>query len=326
MPEYVFRPHALMRSPHVQTLGVNFYMQTSGIGYERVRLTTTDDDFIDLDIPDVGAGLPEDAPMLLVVHGLEGDARRGYMCATYREMARVGIRTVGMNLRGCSGETNRHAYSYHLGSTQDIPVVLAWLRIRYPQVPLALMGFSLGGNITIKFTGEQGRALVGSLAAAIAVSPPFDSTRPARLNTFPSTLYRSYLLKNLRAKARTKATAITLAGGNAEQGMTAQTLGAYDDAITAPLNGFANADDYYRRASCGQFIAAIRIPTLIIRAKDDPFFYDDIPYDAVASNAHITGVFTAHGGHCGFIEGWRRATHVDWAQQTAADWLKTVLE
>lgn len=319
-----FKPHPLLRNPHIQTIGVNVLLSMQGITYERVRLTTPDDDFFDLDVPSTNDGLSDDALTVLVVHGLEGSARRGYMCATYREMAQAGIRAIGMNLRSCSGELNRHPYSYHLGSTQDLPLALDWLRQRYPAAGLALMGFSLGGNITLKFTGEQGRALVGSLRAAIAISPPFDATRSARLNVFPNTIYRRYLLQGLTAKASANAAAINRAGVDASAGIRARTLRDYDNAIIAPLNGFTDADDYYRRASCGQFLSGIAIPTLIIRSKDDPFFYDDIPYASVAANAQITGIFTPYGGHCGFLEGWRQI--VPWAQRTAAQWLGNELK
>lgn len=317
-----FSPHPLMSSPHLQTIGVNLFLSREGIAYTRHRVETPDGDFFDLDAVEVqGVTLPPDAPALLVVHGLEGDARRGYMCATYRAMAAVGIRCVGMNLRSCSGEINRFGRSYHLGATDDVALALDWLRQHTPG-PYALMGFSLGGNLTVKFVGERGDTLAGMLAAAVAVSPPFDATRTARLNAFPNTIYRRYLLAGLKAKAQAKAALIAAEGGSMAQALAARTLKEYDSAVTAPLHGFRDADDYYAQASCGPFVPGIRIPALLIRSVDDPFFYDDIPYEAVAANPSITGLFTRRGGHCGFLEGWRPGAHHAWAQATAALWLR----
>lgn len=323
-PLNAFRPHPLFRNPHLQTIAFSGGFDKRGIRFDRHRLETADGDFLDVDVPTV-EGLPvaTDAPTVLVVHGLGGEARGGYMHDTYREMARVGLRTVGLNLRGCSGEPNRLARSYHLGATDDLPVVLRWIQTRYPGF-VGLMGFSLGANLTLKLAGELGEAMRGLAQAAVAISPPFALGGRMRLNDFPNQIYRTYLLRGLRDIAARKATLIDAAGGDSQRAIHARTLEAYDRACTAPINGFSDEQDYYRKTSCGQFLHGIAIPTLVIRSTDDPFFYDDVPHEALAANPSITALITAHGGHCGFLEGLPPRLR-SWAHPTAAAWMKTQL-
>jgi uncharacterized protein len=320
-----FRPHPLLQNPHLQTLAVNLFAKTNDIAFSRVRLETPDDDFLDIDIPQVfDYPVSDDAPIVLVIHGLESNARRGYVCAAYRELAKVGIRSVGMNLRGCSGEYNRKASSYHLGATADVALVHEWLDSTYPNVPKAIMGFSLGANLTLKYCGENGDSLKGRLVGAIAISPPFDLRGRGRMEDFPGTIYARYLLSSLKKRVYAKAQEMDVQGANSEMALGATTLRVFDRAITAPLHGFKDEDEYYAKCGCGQFLAGIRIPALIIRAVDDPFFRNDIPYEAVAKNPHIKGLFPVHGGHCGFIEGILPATHIDWAQKTGAEWVNNL--
>jgi uncharacterized protein len=327
MSTILFQPPPLLRNPHLQTIGVKLVHDTADVTYTRTRLETPDGDFFDMDVPHF-ADLPllqDNAPILLGIHGLEGDARREYMCATYREMWRVGIRPIGFNFRGCSGELNRFAHSYHLGATHDIPIALAWIRQQYPNVPIAMMGFSLGGNVSLKFAGENAEKLQGQISAIIAVSPPFDLRGKSKLAVFPSTIYAHYLLQALQAKAKAKAHLINQAGGNAELGMTAKRLRDYDEHVIAPINGFNGADDYYEKTSCWQFLAQIAIPTLIIRSQDDPFFFDDVPRSIIQANPNIRLLLTEYGGHCGFIQNLNPKSQRVWAQSTAAQWLKPII-
>lgn len=312
-----FQPHPLLSNCHLQTIGVNLWHDLTGITFARHRLGTEDGDFLDLDVPTVkGLPIPAAAPTVLVIHGLGGDARGSLILAAYREMARVGIRTVGLNLRGCSGEPNRLARSYHLGATEDLPLVLNWVQQQFPGL-VGLMGYSLGANLTLKLTGEMGAAMSGLIQTAIAVSPPFVLGN-LPFDRFPNQIYRRYLLASLRKQAAPKAALINAAGGDAQATLQARTFEAYDNAYTAPVNGFANADDYYQKVASGQFVAGIRIPTLVIRAVDDPFFNHDIPDETLAANPAITALISAHGGHCGFFEGLGRRP---WAQMTAAAWM-----
>jgi hypothetical protein len=310
----------------LQTIAVNYFHDKTGVNFERHRLELPDGDFVDIDLPQVEAHpVPTNAPTLLVVHGLGGEARGGYMVATYREMAKSGIRTVGLNLRGCSGEPNRKAQSYHLGATSDLTPVWEWVMANFP-APYAQMGFSLGGNLSIKYAGEQSANLVGKLSAIIAVSPPFEFKGKLKFNDFPNQIYRRYLLEGLKEDIAPKLDLLKAAGINTDLAMQAKTIEEYDRYFTAPLYGFADERDYYYKVMSGQFVSGIAIPALIIRSVDDPFFYDDVPRQALAANPNVTALITAHGGHCGFIEGLTPRNHVNWAHEMAVEWLGEVFK
>lgn len=298
-----FSATPLLRNPHLQTLAGALLRRKSGIHYERIRIDTRDGDFLDLDFAHVpGTKLRDDAPLLLGLHGLEGSARQGYMVALYRAAAQAGIQAVGLNMRSCSGEMNRTARLYHLGATDDVAHALQWLEQRWPGRTRALVGFSLGANLTLKLLGEQRKDLPASLAAAVAISPPFDLTGKQALNQFPAILYGWYLLRKLKRKARLHAALIRQGGGDAYRAIQARTLREFDDAVTAPLHGFKDAEDYYACCGAGNFLSAIQLPVLLIRAQDDPFFNQDIPVERIECNPALVPLFPEAGGHVGFLE------------------------
>jgi predicted alpha/beta-fold hydrolase len=319
-----FRPSPLWLNPHAQTILANSLRSMDGVAYRRVRLDTPDGDFLDLDFTSVpGIALDEQAPLVLLLHGLEGSARRGYAAETYKQLARRGVRAVGMNYRSCSGELNRTSTLYHAGKTDDVAHVLAWLDKLFPDVAKGLVGFSLGANMLLKYLGEQGdKALV---QAAAAVSPPFDLGRIARTFHLGSGRpYASRFMKSLRYKALSHA---RNNGGNIDvrRVLNAKTMADFDDAVTAPLHGFRDADDYYARNSSGQFLPGIRVPTLVIRAIDDPFFGSDLPHMALAANEKLLPLLLPHGGHVAFAEGLWPYRFRYWAERQAARFLAELL-
>jgi predicted alpha/beta-fold hydrolase len=280
----------------------------------RERLDTPDGDFIDLDFT------PEPrprAPLVLLLHGLEGSSRRGYALITYDALVRRGLRGIGMNFRSCSGEPNRTARFYHSGETGDLRLVLEHLHARFPGVPLGAIGFSLGGNVLLKYLGEEGDAAL--VRAAVAISVPYDLAAGARAleRTRMGRFYTKIFLESLVAKAEMKA---ALLGDRCdlERIRRARTFWEFDDAATAPLHGFAGADDYYARSSSAGFLERIRVPTLLLHARDDPFLpAAALPLDVIARNPHLRAVITERGGHVGFLMGppWARCY---WAEETAA--------
>jgi predicted alpha/beta-fold hydrolase len=152
-----FQPAKSMANCHMQTFLGRIAPRQEGVVFQRHRLDTPDGDFIDIDIPEVAGHLPgDDAPVVLLLHGLEGNARKGYACETYRQLAQRNIRAVGMNYRSCSGVINRTYRAYHAGATEDVDLVVKTLTNWYPNVPLGAIGFSLGGNLLLKYLGEQG--------------------------------------------------------------------------------------------------------------------------------------------------------------------------
>lgn len=320
-----YRPSRLWLNPHAQTVLANSLRDMNGISYRRVRLDTPDGDFVDLDFAAVpGVELDHDTPLVVLLHGLEGSARRSYATETYRQLASLGVRAVGMNFRSCSGEMNRTASLYHAGKTDDVATVIAWLDDLYPNSAKGLVGFSLGANTLLKYLGERGEDT--SIQAAAAVSPPFDLARIAR--TFHLGSGRPYaprFMKSLREKALNHA---ELNGSqiDIQRVMTAKTMVDFDDAVTAPLHGFQDADDYYSRNSSGKFLPDIRVPTLVIRAIDDPFFGSDIPHMALAANESILPILVPHGGHVAFAEGiWPRRFSY-WAERQASRFLALHLQ
>lgn len=323
-PRRRFRPEpfqapAWLRGAHAQTIFGRLLRREPPLPFRRERLDTPDGDFVDVDFPELGVG--EDAPLVLLLHGLEGFARRGYALNVYRELAARGVAAAGLNFRSCSGELNRTARFYHSGDTGDIRHVLAWLRGRWPRRRFAAIGFSLGGNALLKYLGEEGeRSLV---SAAVAVSVPYDLAAGARLleQTRMGRWYTGMFIKTLLEKAEGKLELLEAAGIELERLRRARTFYEFDDAATAPLHGFAGADDYYARSSSAAFVAHIRVPTLLLQADDDPFLpRDAFPWEAVRLNAHVRAEMTRGGGHVGFVGGspWRP---VFWAEREAARFL-----
>ncbi len=319
-----FVPAWWLPGRHAQTVGARATRPRGGVRLTRERLTTPDSDFLDLDWAETAAGPLGDAPLAVVLHGLEGSAQSGYALETYRQLARLGVAAVGLNFRSCSGELNRAPRLYHSGETGDLRFVIGVLARRFPGRPLAAVGFSLGGNVLLKYLGEEGQSGQaqqgrGALVAAAAVSVPYDLAAGAACTE--RGVARAYvwrLLRSLRRKLRARADTL---GNRMDLGraLAARTFREFDDAATAPLHGFAGADDYYRRSSSAGFLGAIRVPTRLIHAVDDPFLPGTaVPREVAARNAALDPQFTERGGHVGFVSGppWRR---VYWAERMAAE-------
>jgi hypothetical protein len=321
-----FRPAAGLGNAHLQTVLGTVWPAGRGITFERVRIDTPDDDFIDLDLPRLaGIDLPADAPVVLLLHGLEGSARRPYALDLYRHLAQRGIRSVGMNYRSCSGEMNRTARSYHAGATDDVTVAHDWLDQQFASVAKGMVGVSLGGNMLLKYLGERGGEIAIRLRAAAAISPPFDlKLGGEQMEQGLRQRYVAHFLASIKAKLQAKA-ALVAPLIDLERALAAQTLREIDEAMTAPLHGFASANDYYARSSSRRYLPGIQVPTLILRAQDDPLIpAADIPYDLFPHNRALLPAITEHGGHVGWIEGWPLAYRL-WAQRQAAAFLASYL-
>ena len=238
---------------------------------------------------------------MIVLHGLEGSLQSPYARGMLAAIARRGWRGVMMHFRGCGGEPNRRARSYHSGETEDLRYLIGVLRAREPQAKLAAVGFSLGGNALLKYLGEAPDRT--GLNAAVAVSVPFELALCAeRLQRGFSRLYQWHLLRSLRRKALHKLRRFDLP-------VTPQSLRQcrdfrqFDDKVTAPLHGFDGVDDYYRRCSSRQFLRAIAVPTLAIQSGDDPFMTAGVIPDPAELAPSVRLEVTARGGHVGFISG-----------------------
>ena len=313
-----FRPAWWLRNRHAQTLAGRFLRSAAAVPLERRRIDTPDGDFLDLDFAPAPA---EDAPIVVVLHGLEGSTRREYISLMLRELFDRGLRGVGMNFRGCGGEPNRSACFYHSGETGDLAHVVDVLRDRYPGCPIGGAGFSLGGNVLLKYLGERGQE--APIAAAVAVSVPFDLPGCAqRLSSgVMRRTYGAYFLRSLKRKVSAKRHRLN-GEADVDRALAARTLRDFDDAFTAPIHGFAGAEDYYARSDVRRYLARIRVPALLVQARDDPFLPTGAPPEAaVTANPHLAAAFTDRGGHLGFVEGtfpWRPRF---WAEREGARFL-----
>ena len=264
------------------------------------RLELPDGDFVDL-CWTVTASDAVQTPVIAVFHGLEGSIHSPYAMPLLKQISDAGWQGVFMHFRGCSGEPNRLERSYHSGDTGDIRYLLESLSERYPGTPLFAVGYSLGGNALLKYLGESQKD--SPLQAAVAVSVPFTLADGARrLNRGFSKIYQYHLITRLRKKilAKFSQRPAPLEPGRIN-GLT--TFYQFDNDVTAPLHGFKNADDYYARSSSRRFLKDIRVPTLVLHSRDDPFMTTAaIPDESELSSA-VTLELSDRGGHVGFIAG-----------------------
>lgn len=313
-----FVPNRWLTNPHLQTLAGKFLRPSPRLHTRRERIDTPDGDFLDLDF----VGPDRSAPIILVLHGLEGSSRRRYMLNAYSALIAQGLRPVGMNFRGCSGEPNRKARAYHSGDTQDIRQVVRLLA-QQSTGPVGLIGYSLGANAMLKYLAEEGAGATNCVFAAAAISVPFDlAAGSERLASgIVGRIYTTYFLRNLKRKIRSKELLLR-SEFDLDAIYRARNLREFDDVATAPMHGFTGAADYYARSSSSAFIAAIRTPTLVVHAMDDPFLpADRVPMNALDANPVISPVLSAHGGHVGFVSGSLRRPRF-WAEELVSGWLR----
>jgi uncharacterized protein len=292
------------------------------VDLRRERIETPDGDFLDLDF---ALDAADDAPPVVVLHGLEGATTRRYMRNTFRRLLDAGLAPIGLNFRGCSGEPNRTTRAYHSGETEDLRLVLDLVARRYDRAA-GLVGFSLGGNVTLKHLGERGAEARERLGAAVAVSVPFDLAAGCDClgSGLMGRVYTRYFMRSLLRKIELKAHLLDDACDLAAI-RRARTLRQFDEAATAPLHGFRGAADYYDRSSSAGLIAHIRVPTLVIHAQDDPFLpADRIPVAAMEDNPWVTPVVTRRGGHVGFLGGSPLRPRF-WVEDAIAAWLARAL-
>jgi predicted alpha/beta-fold hydrolase len=284
------------------------------------RIEMPDGDFLDLDwMPEIDPS----APLVLALHGLEGHTRRGYMVQSFLALANRGMRAVGLNFRGCSGVVNRVARFYHSGETEDVGFIIDLLHERFPTRPIMAIGISLGGNVLLKYLGEQGAKNATPLSAAVAISVPYDlgAGTNALGRGGMARLYVAYFLRSLLAKVRAKRK-ILAEILDLDAVLASTTLREFDDAATANLHGFVDAEDYYLQSSSKGFIQSIRVPTLLLHSRDDPFLPTAVlPLSAIEANPSLTLVLTEGGGHVGFFEGGPPWNPAFWMEEQSASFL-----
>lgn len=291
-----FEPAPLWGNRHIQTIVPNLLFRPIPVELRRERLELPDGDFIDVDWTTGTTG-----PIVIVLHGLEGSMRSRYACNMMQALHAMGLRGAFPYFRGCTGEPNRLPISYHSGFTQDLEYLSGLLKQREPGTPLAAVGYSLGGNVLLKWLGESPNAT--RLVTGVAVSVPFDLVAcSAAVEKGFSQVYMWELMGRMRRSVTRKFDRIASPIRLPDIG-NLRTFRQYDDALTAPLHGYKDADDYYARCSSRQFLKRIQVPTLVLHSSDDPFMTPEtVPTEAELSPA-VRFELSARGGHVGFMNG-----------------------
>lgn len=313
-----FKPAWWLRSPHLQTLWPAFFKKRHKLDLLTEQVELDDGDFIDLCWSKKQSDKADSNRTVLVLHGLEGSLSSHYANSIMFQLEQSGYRPVFMFFRGCSGRINRLARAYHSGETGDLSFIVDHIKRLTGRYPYAAVGFSLGGNVLLKWLGETGET--NPLKKAVAVSVPFKLADAAtRLEQGLSRIYRQHLLKSLKEtyirKFKTMDSPLTVDVNQL------QSFWEYDDKVTAPLHGFDGAQDYYEKCSSRKFLKNIQTPTRIVHAADDPFMFDTtVPGDKELSSK-IEFLLTDRGGHAGFISGATPFSAYSWSERKILEFL-----
>ncbi|WP_160714027.1 YheT family hydrolase [Chitinophaga solisilvae] len=289
----------LLQNRHMMTIYPSLFRKVRPVNYDRVRIDTPDGDFLDLDFSRTGA---ENDSIVVILHGLEGNSTRKYVLGMVHIFNGEGIDTVSVNFRGCSGEPNRKLRFYHSGETGDLDTVISYLVSLQQYKVIHLVGFSLGGNVTLKYVGERGGSLLPAIRSAVAISVPCDlKGSTAELEKRHNMIYMQRFIRELGEKLRQKQVFfpedIQLDGYE-----KIRTFRQFDDRYTGPMHGFRDALDYWEKSSSCNWLHQIRIPTLLINAKDDPFLGPGcFPYAVAAQHDFFFLETPLLGGHVGFV-------------------------
>lgn len=302
--------------PHIETIAPALLRKIRDFEYsERVRIDTPDNDFLDLDLLKNG-----NRSVIILSHGLEGNSTRPYILGMARAVSKAGFDVIAWNYRGCSNEINRQLRFYHSGATDDLQVVIDFaLASGYGNI--YLIGFSLGGNITLKYLGEQGQGVSPSIRSAVAFSVPLDLYTSCIQISRPSNfMYAQRFLRNLKEKVRLKAA--QLPGKiDIKPLKKIKTILDFDDHYTAPIHGFKNALNYYHECSSIRFVDGIKVPTLIVNALNDPFLSKECyPVDRLKDHKLVTFETPDQGGHVGFTE--YGSDGIFWSEKRAIDFIQ----
>lgn len=293
-----YQPPFFLRNGHLQTLVPSLFRRCDAALYRRERIETDDDDFLDLDWSKTGS-----RKLGIISHGLEGNSHRPYVIGMARKLNQNGWDALAWNYRSCSGEINRRLRFYHNGSIDDLDTVVRHVIKNKPYETIVLIGFSLGGNLSLVYLGNQEVRPPRQVVGATVFSVPCDLAASAKvLAQAQCKPYMHNFLSSLHGKIRAKMK--KMPGRINDHGFhKIKSFKHYDDQYTAPLHGFMNAEDYWEKCSSRAYIPSIRIPTLIVNALDDPFLADECyPYKEASESPHVHLETPRAGGHVGFME------------------------
>ncbi|PHR74578.1 MAG: alpha/beta hydrolase [Lutibacter sp.] len=291
-----YKPSYLFKSTHFNTVFRTFFMHATN-NYNRERLELKDGDFIDLDFSTVNSDT-----IVIALHGLEGSSNSKYILAISRYINQQKIDVVAINHRGCSGEPNRLMESYHSGKTDDLDSVIKYIDQNNAYKNIILLGYSLGGNMTLKYIGEQGKNINRKIKCGIAISVPCDLTGSSvALARSENKIYMKKFLKSLKPKTLYKLKQFPNSFLKKDTILAAQNFYDYDNLYTAPAHGYKDAEDYWKKCSSKPFLSEIKIPTLLINALDDTFLSEECFPTEIAENSKFFFLeMPKFGGHVGF--------------------------
>jgi len=291
-----YKPPFLFRNGHFNTIYPALFRKIQRPSFQRQRLNTEDGDFLDIDLLKNG-----NKRAAFLFHGLEGNTDSQYIKAIAHRLHQLNYDIIATNFRGCSGEANKKLNSYHSGFTGDLRMIIETYAQDYEDS--IIVGYSLGGNISLKYAGEAPEKVHSSISKIIAVSVPIDLSGGSRqLNKKGNYFYTQNFLKTLRVKVKEKdrdfPNQIDLSNLS-----KVKTIWDFDEYFTAPMNGFKGAEDYYAQANSLQYLKSIKLPTHLISSLDDPFLSKSCFPFAEADNSNMINLHTTkYGGHVGFFQ------------------------
>ena len=321
LPTPAYQPPFPFTNGHVQTLYPTLWRRVGGIVPQRERITTADGDFVDIDWHYSISGTTK--KLAIVSHGLEGNSRKSYPLGMARHLCHLGWDVICLNFRGCSGEPNRLPRMYHSGLTNDLHAVIVHGLATRRYETAALIGFSMGGNQTLKYLGENPGKVPDEVQAAVVFSVPCDLAESvAVMDRWCNSIYMRYFMGSLKAKIREKARLFPGVFDLTDLEKI-RTFVPFDDRYTAPLHGFRDAADYYHRCSASQFLPTIRLPSLIVQAADDPFLSSSsYPLAEARHNPCLHLEMPRYGGHVGFVAPNRHGAY--WSEIRAGSFLMNI--
>jgi uncharacterized protein len=307
---------------HSQTIFPSVFRKVTGVNYVRERINTPDGDFLDIDFSKNNSKLRLSTiqqlhnSVIILSHGLEGDTSRQYITGMVKNFNANGIDCLAWNFRSCSGEINQTKRFYHSGATDDIETIIKYsLSKGYEKI--YLVGFSLGGNLTLKYLGEKGQNLYPEIQKAVTFSVPLHLSSSSKKIGW---LYTKRFNKSLIKKVLEKSQRFPEFQIDTSYINKIKTLKDFDDAYTSQLHGFIDAEDYYERNSSLYFLDKINIPTIIINAQNDPFLSKEcFPFEQIKTLEKIHFQTPAMGGHCGFYPDDFQG--ILWSEKRALEWV-----
>ncbi len=310
-----YKPPLLFQNRHLQTIYPSVFRKVKGIVYTRERIVTPDLDFLDIDWSTVGS-----KKVAIISHGLEGNSERSYVLGMVKALNYEGWDAAAWNFRGCSGEPNKQPFFYHSGASYDLDTVVNHIVQNKHYDQIVLVGFSMGGNITLKYLGEKGADVPGEITKAVAISVPCHLASASEvIGRWYNKIYMKRFLLSLREKIRLKMPVYGFKLNDKDYHKI-KNFRDFDNRYTAPLHGFKNAEDYWEKSSSLYYLDGIKVPTLMINALDDPFLSEKCYPREIAGNHRFLFLETPqHGGHVGFVMFNRKGIY--WSEKRAIQFI-----